>query len=1412
MRHVCRVEDGWPGIAANLALARPGDTVRVSAGVFSGSDTLVVPSGVALQGEDGARLEFSGDGPAIMSCDTADIVIEGLAIVSLARNIGKRVLPWSAPIAADDDAMTEWGLVFLNGCRDTRIARLELTGQRDEEWLRGIAIRSGSAVLVERCAISEFGGSGISLLSSQGCELQGNRVAACANGIVLGRSPSSPSVASSAVLRGNRCHDNRWAGIVLFSSCSEAVEDNECWGNMTGISLQRDSDAPDQPSRAVLRGNRCHDNRQAGIVLFSSCSDAIEENQCWGNHTGIVLQRDPKFPDQPSRAVLRGNRCHGNRQSSILLISCESDAIEDNECWENGLYGIVLQRDSDAPDQPSRAVLRGNRCHDNGKAGIILFSSESDAIEDNECWGNKFHGISLERDSDAPDQPSRAVLRGNRCHDNGGAGIVLFSSESDAIEDNECWGNGTSGIALDRGSNTADPPSRAVLHGNLLYDNSHAGLVAEPDSLAGMRGNRVWGNAGASTIRLADGAGFRAPRIDELASGADRSQTEIVARQRSRSPGGSVAERLDRAATKDPDALAGFVAGDGCAGCLVRYRNVVETPVPEGAVDAPDVPAFRFDRAEANGRIVFRRDPVQGSGVSATFWRLVNDATIGRTRTAVLGVVSGDDGPVEGLLGEIATVEAARTSGDVAVADLRGGLQSLLRNMQLSGSSIATPVPVDYAPRSAAAMAGAVPAHALLEEALVTDRPVWRERLLQYLLGPAPLAHVAFLAGLTASFVGFAFAKGFDGPATDVLAALGFFVSTISIQFWDIGAIAGSVIAAPLVLLRLTNLFYPSRLRFWDDWINDRVTNWPLVGSRLALPERPKGPWRRWIRRRLFGGLTRPTVSVIVIRHPDQWLDEDAEALRSIAEMRRADQSLFILVQLQSASQIASGLVAPWFVDGDKLALSPGDTLDLLMLAPEAPLDVDRPPEVMPDAARTFGIEDLDEEQRRNVHAGIRDDRWSLADVLPMLVLGSTPASPMRLSRYAETSVSENFAPQLVAELQPYARFISGDAELTPSIGGSADLDRLHRSLTAAPSVLLLRRQERRGRGIRDLFDYVGRSAYRQAMAEALGHVLAGDDQLRRAYIWTMVACGELFNLLRLLDVLKRPLADVEAVSLVERHLQAALQLKEERGAFRLEDGQERVLEAHWKAVMAAFETIAPPEDTAARRFAVHVLAQLLTLCDGERFARPPLALAIAESATVPANLQEALEGEIARHLATLAELDRRYARDLLNRQFETSWARWADWLKTRIAEFVEQDDRFGKTLAGMLCSATDARRMGRAFRLHAEIGPEVLGVSYLLAARAARDEEAQLRLAGIMDRHRSAGRPIAGKDEIVRFHDPKDGFDAGLLDAALEEARRDAPEPAAFEHRSDYLVMRSYGSFAPVNATLERIVEIALE
>jgi parallel beta-helix repeat protein len=103
-------------------------------------------------------------------------------------------------------------------------------------------------------------------------------------------------------------------------------------------------------------------------------------------------------------------------------------------------------------------VIERNNVHHNGTHGIIASQRCNNAsVRDNVSWANAHNGIMLHRYCDD------SVVTGNRCFDNGDAGIALFDVKRVTVQSNVCLGNFTAGVRLSVGA--AD---------NIITDNEFA--------------------------------------------------------------------------------------------------------------------------------------------------------------------------------------------------------------------------------------------------------------------------------------------------------------------------------------------------------------------------------------------------------------------------------------------------------------------------------------------------------------------------------------------------------------------------------------------------------------------------------------------------------------------------------------------------------------------------------------------------------------------------------------------------------------------------------------------------------------------------------------------------------------------------------------------------------------------------
>jgi parallel beta-helix repeat protein len=188
--------------------------------------------------------------------------------------------------------------------------------------------------------------------------------------------------------------------------------------------------------------------------------------------------------------------------ATILVTTDRSDNRDTIHIIDSAYFVIDGLRSFNA----NRAALRVESGHhvtvrncvfgNNATWGLFTGFSDDLLIENNECYGSVTqHGIYVSNSGDRP------TLRGNRCHDNAGAGIQLNADVNiqpgDGIitgallENNVIYNNG----ALGGGAFNFDGVQDSIVRNNLLFNNHASGIIFfQIDGAEGPRGNQVYHN------------------------------------------------------------------------------------------------------------------------------------------------------------------------------------------------------------------------------------------------------------------------------------------------------------------------------------------------------------------------------------------------------------------------------------------------------------------------------------------------------------------------------------------------------------------------------------------------------------------------------------------------------------------------------------------------------------------------------------------------------------------------------------------------------------------------------------------------------------------------------------------------------------------------------------------------------
>jgi parallel beta-helix repeat protein len=236
---------------------------------------------------------------------------------------------------------------------------------------------------------------GIRVVDSAGIKVLNNDIEVRWIGISIF---SCKSEGSPCVISQNKCTTTRSAGPSaidgssgIFADDSVGVEiiKNECSGCDVGIKISGSQ-------KVTAADNVCVQNDMVGIYLKSSNHCVLENNECALNGSAVLFSDTRRSAESSCTGIsalfsgnitIRKNKCYDNADHGILLYSCKQCMIEGNSCSRNGMSGIALASTNDSK-------LIKNYCRDNGLVGIHLSSSCNGAVvRSNVCTGHGKFGI-----------------------------------------------------------------------------------------------------------------------------------------------------------------------------------------------------------------------------------------------------------------------------------------------------------------------------------------------------------------------------------------------------------------------------------------------------------------------------------------------------------------------------------------------------------------------------------------------------------------------------------------------------------------------------------------------------------------------------------------------------------------------------------------------------------------------------------------------------------------------------------------------------------------------------------------------------------------------------------------------------------------------------------------------------------
>lgn len=186
----------------------------------------------------------------------------------------------------------------------------------------------------------------------------------------------------------------------------------------------------------------------------------------------------------------------GTSPPFTTTVKSYDNLVDDNHCWQNGSYAIILFNCADN-------TVRGNRCHHNALTGVGLQSDASDnVIEENHCWLNKkgptrsANGVTCDNFGAGTPGAPRNIIQRNWLHSNQDSGISIYNGSTDCIvrynlvylngdhgvdnfnaerchmSNNTAIGNLTAGLNSEGGGSGGGSPSLGIrMYNNVSVDN-----------------------------------------------------------------------------------------------------------------------------------------------------------------------------------------------------------------------------------------------------------------------------------------------------------------------------------------------------------------------------------------------------------------------------------------------------------------------------------------------------------------------------------------------------------------------------------------------------------------------------------------------------------------------------------------------------------------------------------------------------------------------------------------------------------------------------------------------------------------------------------------------------------------------------------------------------------------------------
>jgi len=333
------VAPGPDSLARAIAVAAPGDTLRLGSGEFQGGATIDKP--LTILGGPHTVIDGGEEG-SVITVSAPDVVLRGLTI----RNSGA-------------DLSTEDSGVFVDQSGDGVVVEgNRFVGNLIGIYLKGpeAALVKGNSVIGRRDLRMNERGNGVQLWNTPGSIVEGNDIRHGRDGIFVTTSRENK-------FRHNRFRDLRFAIHYMYTNDSELIG-NRSQGNHVGYAVM-------YSHRLRVRGNISDGDRDHGFLFNYANKSRVEDNLVRGGAEKCV------FIYNANKNHFFENRFEGCGIGIHFTAGSERNAISGNAFVDNRTQvKYVGTRDVEWSVEES-STRRGNYWSDNP-----AFDLNSDGLAD----------------------------------------------------------------------------------------------------------------------------------------------------------------------------------------------------------------------------------------------------------------------------------------------------------------------------------------------------------------------------------------------------------------------------------------------------------------------------------------------------------------------------------------------------------------------------------------------------------------------------------------------------------------------------------------------------------------------------------------------------------------------------------------------------------------------------------------------------------------------------------------------------------------------------------------------------------------------------------------------------------------------------------------------------------------------